>query len=105
MSRKKNIKFDNLKIGPFTWTYEETKEKSSKSLGECSFENLLITVQSDLKKDIKISTIFHELVHSFFASTGYIPKNEEAITDILACQLLFFLRNNPEFLDYLKKLL
>ena len=92
-----------VKLGPFTWSYcEKEDDLLKKNLGECNFEKLEIEVRKDLINDIKISTIFHEIIHAAFASSGVIPKNEEIITDTLACQLLFFLRNNPDFLDYLK---
>jgi len=98
-------KYD-VKLGPFTWSYSERLDEDlKKNLGECSFENLQILIRDDLNNDIKVSTIFHELFHAAFASSGMMPKNEEVVVDVLACQLLFFLKNNPEFLEYLKKYL
>jgi len=90
-----------LKIGGFTWDYNELEEvNEGRNMGSSTFETLKIEIQKDLKKDVKKSTILHELFHSFFSSSGYSfksSKEEDDTVDILAMSMLQFLKDNPKF--------
>jgi len=89
----------NLTIGAFEWELDDGVEETDmdKNLGLCDYENLAITIKKDMKEGVRKATVLHELGHAFFASAGYDPKEEERVVDVMAAQLLSFLRDNKEF--------
>lgn len=88
----------NLKIGPYTWEFDdEAVDLSPKEWGNCDFAALTIKIKDLPNADVKKQVILHELLHAFLVSSGFSVKNEENLVDILASQLLFFIKSNPEF--------
>ena len=89
----------NLNIGPFEWELDDQVEVKGMdgNLGLCDYENLKITIKEGLTKDIRKATVLHELGHAFFASAGFDPKEEERIVDIMASQMLSFIKTNHDF--------
>lgn len=92
-----------LKIGPYLWTIIEKSEKDFKDMGETVLDKLTVTLRENLPKDVKIVTLIHELLHSTFQSGGICPKQEELIVDFLASQIFIFVKQNPEFIQYLNQ--
>lgn len=91
-----------IKIGPYTWSINDEEDLSGKNvLGNCCFDNLEIKISNTIiKEDVKKAVILHELCHSLFYSGGFTfssLKQEEAMCDFLANQLLLFLQQNPKF--------
>ena len=89
----------NLKIGPFDWELDDqvNVKNMDGNLGLCDYENLKITIKEGLCSDIMRATVLHELGHAFFASAGFDPKEEERIVDIMASQMLNFIKTNKKF--------
>lgn len=95
----------DLKIGPYTWKYEDDldviskdEDKDSKfEFGLCEYSNLKISVKKIDQPVIKKVVIVHELLHSFFYSAGYEPENEETIVEVLSSKIIEFLKENKEF--------
>jgi len=89
----------NLTIGAFKWELDDEvgEVAMDKDLGLCDYENLAITIKEGLKEEVRKATVLHELGHAFFASAGFDPKEEERVVDIMAAQMLSFLRDNKEF--------
>lgn len=97
-----------LTIGAYEWNYfDEVKEmpainagakdNEEGTLGICDYSKLEIFIKKGMPPDLKKVTIVHELFHAFFASAGFDPKEEERTVDILANQLVLFIKNNPKF--------
>jgi len=89
----------NLSIGPFEWELDDQVEIKDMdgNLGLCDYENLKITIKAGLRSDVMKATVLHELGHAFFASAGFDPKEEERIVDIMASQMLNFIKTNKTF--------
>jgi hypothetical protein len=89
-----------IRIGPLDWTFDDnvtSKSMKKSELGTCAYEDLEIKIKGGLKTDVRKVTVLHELLHAMFSCSGYTPKDEENIVDILANQLLLFIKNNPDF--------
>lgn len=88
-----------LRISCYEWDFsdEEPTKEMGKDLGLCDYENLEIKVKKDTKSIIKKTTALHEILHAFFSSACYTPKDEERVVDILAPQIILFLENNKDF--------
>lgn len=85
----------DIKIGPYNWVYSDEEDlKEEKCLGTSDYDNLTICITKDIRPQIKKVTIIHELIHSFFSSSGFHPKEEENICDTLANQIVLFLKQN-----------
>ena len=80
------------------------REVDDEDLGLCDFEKLEISIKQDLIPDVYNSVFLHEFFHALFASSGYTPKDEEDVVDVLANNLLLILKDNPDFLNkFIKK--
>lgn len=89
-----------LKIGPFTWLFDYNAKINT--LGSSDIQTLTIQVKDKMPEDLKKVTALHEILHAMFSSSGYNPKDEENVVDVLACQILQFSKENKEVI---KKLL
>lgn len=90
----------DLKIGGYTWSYtdEATLTDLKDTLGSCEYQKLEIKVSNDITGDIKKCTIFHEILHALLISGGLSPAREEDLVDVLANQLLIFVKENQKFI-------
>ena len=86
-----------LKIGPYEWKYIDNCDLKD-TFGTCDYKDLEIKISKDQTGLVKKCTIIHELLHAAFCSAGYSPREEEKIVDVLANQLISFVKNNPDFI-------
>lgn len=97
-----------ITIGAYEWSYAdevkeipsvdgEAKDNEEGTLGLCDYGKLELFIKKGMPKDLKKVVIVHELFHAFFASAGFDPKEEERVVDILANQLVQFIKANPKF--------
>lgn len=97
-----------ITIGAYEWNYKDNvkemphvegdvKDNSECTLGLCDYGKLEIYIKKGMPPDLKKVTIVHELFHAFFASSGFDPKEEERVVDILSNQLVQFIKTNPKF--------
>ena len=75
-------------------------EKTCQGLFQ-SGKDFHIIVQSTLQHDLKRQTLLHEILHAFEVNMGY-DLTEKQI-DSIATQLYYFMKNNPEVVEWIQK--
>lgn len=96
-----------IKIGPIRFEVVEVENLMGERddgtkvdlHGEIVYKAEQIRLDQGQGKDIKVVTLWHEIMHGILSVAGHYEQPEEYI-DALAHSLVELVRENPELLDY-----
>lgn len=106
----------SIKVGPFNYRISVSLEEllrnneshgdgNSKPFGMTVHAKELITIDPSQSEGMKRDTVLHEVLHACFFCVGLHNvvgfEDEEKIIASLSPMLLYVLRNNPDFVEYL----
>jgi Zn-dependent peptidase ImmA (M78 family) len=102
-----------IKVGPWIYSINNmTKDTGeiSGALGACNSTYKKIFVKENLNDQERAGTLLHEVLHAVFRNTGLfqlenISEYEETIVTQFEIGLLGVIRDNPDFVPYLQRLL
>jgi len=95
----------SLRIGPYDFKIEEIAP-DSEDWGECDYDNHAIRFRDRwANRNQAAECALHECLHGLLYVSGYSTdeKEEERLVTLLSIQLASFIRDNPEFIDWLIK--
>lgn len=93
---------ETVKIGLFTYTIEGNDDRMPESdtgyrVGEIDYERLRIRLKNTLSDQVKIQTLWHEIIHGILNNAGNPDKSQaETVIDAISVGLIQVLRDNPE---------
>lgn len=112
----RTTKFDlpkTIKVGPFVYDLAELSKEDANIagvLGACNTDRQIIKIRTDATDQTRAATILHEALHAIFKSSGLIESEniahyEEMIVSQFEIGLIALIRDNPDFVPLLQRLL
>jgi Zn-dependent peptidase ImmA (M78 family) len=104
---------DSIKVGPWIYSINNMTNDTgeiSGALGACNSVKKRIYIKEKINDQEAAGTLLHEVIHAVFRNTGLyqsgeIAEHEEIIVSQLEIGLLGVIRDNPDFVPYLQRLL
>lgn len=79
------------------------KKEDTSLYGLVSHTELIIQVEQALADTTKLQALLHESLHGILHQTGHFDiDQEERVVQALGCQLIHFIRQNPELIDLIR---
>lgn len=97
---------EKVKIGLYEYRVEETDEVLLVDHKECKgrieYDNLTIKIKKELQDQLKLQTLWHEIIHGIIKEFGINLDSEhwteESKVDWIATGVLSVLKDNPELI-------
>ncbi len=97
----------NVKIGAVTYNIKELDDlhdvdgegRKVYFHGRIDYSEALVKIAEDQAHDVKVVTLWHELLHAILKNAGYDDHSETHI-DALAYGLIQVMRDNRPLVDY-----
>lgn len=92
----------SVKIGPMRYEVISNDDRMPESdtgyrIGEIDYERLRIRLKNTLNDQVRIQTLWHEIIHGILNNAGSPDKSQmETIIDAVATGIIQVLRDNPE---------
>lgn len=89
----------HIQIGPLTYQVVEVPELASASgslYGDIDYGKCRIRICAESDPQIKLVTLWHELLHGILAGAAHTEDHNEAHIDALAHGIVLALRDNPQ---------
>lgn len=93
------IYFDHVKLAVMT-----ADDGVKAAVGACNADKLEIVIDERLPEPRQRDVLIHEVLHAMWAFSGIRNADElteEFVVDALSADLLYVLRVNPDFVEYL----
>lgn len=97
----------SIKIGPISYSVSEQEDlhdvdaeyKKSWLNGHILHSTARLKVNAEMSRDVKVATLWHEVVHGILNNAGRTDDNEEHVI-ALGYGLMQVIRDNPELIRF-----